>query len=328
VTGAAGYVGLEVVRQLVAAGYYVRALVRALSRTEELERLGVEILRTDIRDRERLLLACTGMDVVVHLAAAMKGNSGFVVDCAVEGTRNVAEAAEACGIESVIHMSSMSVYDFLVLKNGDVLSEESPLEKHPEFRGAYSLAKRRSEEVALSRLSDARPGWTILRPAVIVGKNYDIYSPVGQRIGRTVICPGDRRKQLRLVHVEDVAGAVIRLIQSPQSRGRIFTLAEPEPITMGDYVRRVVRNSNGQNLRVLWVPRWAASTALFGISALQRMRGKGRNIYKHRMAYLYRDVRASSDLLRKQLGWSPPGRLLDRLFPEQPPMHPERTHSA
>jgi FlaA1/EpsC-like NDP-sugar epimerase len=45
VTGATGYVGSEVVSQLVNEGYYVRALVRGLSHTELLERLGVELVR-------------------------------------------------------------------------------------------------------------------------------------------------------------------------------------------------------------------------------------------------------------------------------------------
>src|SRR5262249_6191940 len=120
-TGATGYLGSGVARRLVEEGYYVRALVRALSHTDDLERLGVELIYGDVRNAENLIEAVKGMNVVVHAAAALTGSSQFMLDCAFKGTQNVAEAAKVCKLKRVIYISSMSVYDSLKLDDGKAI---------------------------------------------------------------------------------------------------------------------------------------------------------------------------------------------------------------
>ena len=143
-TGAAGYVGAALTRRLVEDGYYVRALVRPLSRIESLEGLGVEIIFGDVRDPQCVGAACHGVDLVVHAAAALRGSAKLIVDSAVEGTRNLALAAKQNGVKRVVYLSSMSVYNLFDLPEGEAISERTPLEELPQERGAYSLAKRRA----------------------------------------------------------------------------------------------------------------------------------------------------------------------------------------
>src|SRR4029077_4190759 len=118
VTGATGHLGPGVVRRLVENGYYVRALVRGLSRTTELERLGVELMYGDVRDPQSLKRAAQDIDVIVHMAAGMRGNTDFVLDSCICGTQNVAEAVRVTGVQRVIYLSSMAIYDFSKLRNG------------------------------------------------------------------------------------------------------------------------------------------------------------------------------------------------------------------
>lgn len=213
-------------------------------------------------------------------------------------------------------MSSMSIYDYLKLRDGDVITERSPLEEFPESRGTYSLAKRRGEDVALSHLQDESPSWTVLRPSVIVGKGHDIFLPAGVRVGQFLICPSAAQKHLRLIHVEDVAAAIIELIQNGGTRGRLFTLSQPEPLTLREYVEGYIRANGHRNLRVVYFPYWLASLGMRGMTVLAKLRGKGPGLNQRRLAYLYRDVYASSQALEDQTGWRPREGLLERLKQE------------
>jgi predicted dehydrogenase/nucleoside-diphosphate-sugar epimerase len=313
VTGASGYVGSQVVQQLVSDGYYVRALVRGLSRTESLERLGVELIYGDVRDLSSLSDAAAGMDILVHLAAGLRGTSGFVMDSCVQGTQNVAAAARSAGLKRVIYMSSMAVYDYAQLRDADIITEATPLEPYPELRGTYSLAKRRAEDVALSHLRDASPAWTILRPSVIVGKGHDIFAPVGLKVGNVLVCFGSARKHLRLTHVEDVGAAIVGLIHHHGTGGHVFTLSHPGSLTFGDYVEGYIRQQGYQDIVAFYVPYWLGSLGVTAIMGLRKLTGKGPSINMRRLAYLYRDVQVDSRALKEQIGWQPPGNLLERL---------------
>lgn len=317
VTGASGYVGSRLVRRLVEEGYYVRAFVRELSHISLLEQLGVELLYGDVRNPDNLCKAAEGMDIIVHLAAALRGTFGFVESCSVDGTKNVAEAAKIKNVKRVIYMSSMSVYDYLRLNDGDAITEQSPLEEFPELRGTYSLAKRRAEDVALSHLGNKSPTWTILRPSVIVGEGHDIFSPAGIKIGNLLVCLSSAHKHLRLIHVRDVAAAIVKLIQNTNTHARIFALSHQNSVTLQEYVDNYIRmNRPYENIRVVYVPYCLAWFGVRSLMILQRLTGKGPNINIRRLVYLYRDVEVSSQAIHEQTGWQPCKGLLEQLQEE------------
>lgn len=312
VTGATGYLGSVVVRKLVEEGYYVRALVRELSRTERLEELAVELIYGDIRKADCLIDACKGIDVVIHMAAALNGASEVMLDCAVNGTKNVALAAERGNVKRVIYVSSMSVYDCLKLHDGEVISENSPLEEQPQFRGAYSLAKRRAEDEALAHLRDEQTQWTILRPSVIVGENHDVFSPLGKKLGKFLLCPGSGKKMLRLIHIDDVASAVIKVIQNDGTGRRIFNLSAEE-VSQQEYIDRFIRKIGYDNLRVIYIPLWMARFAAGALGILRLLSRKIPNINRRRLASLYRTTAVNSDAIKSKTGWEPRKNLLQSL---------------
>ncbi len=315
VTGATGYLGSAVVRNLVNEGYHVRALVRALSHTELLEKLGVELAYGDIRNAKTLIDASKGMDVVIHMAAALHGTSEFMLDCAIKGTKNVALAAKSCGLKRVIYISSMSVYDYFRLNDGEVISEDSPLEEFPELRGTYSLAKRRAENEATSHLQDECPRWTIVRPSVIVGEGHDVFSLMGKKIGNLLLCPGCANKNLRLIHVDDLAATIVNLIQNEGTGGRVFNLSA-ERVTQREYIDEFIRKTGYENLQVVYIPYWLARTVTGVLSALRVFNRKIPNIDNRRLASLYRSVEANSAAIKAETGWQPRKNLLQALVLE------------
>lgn len=313
VTGANGYVGVRVVKALVESGYFVRAMVRPASSPEQLKKLGVEVFLGDVRRRDDVMNAADTMQLIVHLAAGMKGSSSFILDTCVRGTQNVADAAALRNVERVIYMSSLSVYDFANLRNGDVISESSGLEEQPATRGAYSLAKRRAEDVALSHLGDKTASWTILRPSYIVGHGREAYGAFGTRIGNTLACLSRPGRQLAIVHVDDVAAAIVQILQKTDTEGRVYTISDPHAITVATYIKTCVVGGN-RGIRVAYIPYSVAALGALIVGGLSKMTHLAPIFDRRRLFSTYRDVRVDSTSLQRDTGWQPSCQsLLNRL---------------
>jgi nucleoside-diphosphate-sugar epimerase len=105
VTGATGFIGGHLVRQLVSRGHDVVALVRDPAAAMELDSLGVELVRGDILDRPSLDRSMAGADGVFHLAAWYRVGAHHRSEAEainVQGTRNVLEAARDARIGKVV----------------------------------------------------------------------------------------------------------------------------------------------------------------------------------------------------------------------------------
>lgn len=112
VTGAAGFIGGHVSRQLVADGHQVVALVRDPARAADLAQLGVELAQGDITDRESLRAPMRGVDGVFHIAAWYKigqRDTSPAERTNVEGTRNVLETMRELAIPKGVYTSTLAV---------------------------------------------------------------------------------------------------------------------------------------------------------------------------------------------------------------------------
>ena len=108
-TGGSGFLGINLVRRLLARGDEVVSLDR--KPFDYPERARVAEVRGDIRRREDVVRAAHGCDVVVHAAAALPlypADEIHTID--VEGTRTVLEVARSAGAGRVVHLSSTAVY--------------------------------------------------------------------------------------------------------------------------------------------------------------------------------------------------------------------------
>ena len=114
VTGASGFVGAELVKQLIGRGHQVAALVRSPEKASLLKSLGVELFTGDITDRDSLRAPMTGADGVFHVAAWYKIGVRKAAEIAeatnVGGTRNVLETARELNIPKVVYTSTVGVF--------------------------------------------------------------------------------------------------------------------------------------------------------------------------------------------------------------------------
>lgn len=256
------------------------------------------------------------MDVIVHAAGALKGSKAFVKDCFVNGTRNVADAAQRKQVKRVIYVSSLSVYEYLHAKNGSLLNEESELETQSEKRGIYSWAKRQAEDIALCNLSDDEPAWTILRPSLIFGNRRDLVSLVGPKVGNFVISFGRKGKHLKLVHVKDVARAIILTIENNCTRNRVFNVSHDDEITVNNIVQECFRQIYSKRLYVVYVSYPVCILGMIVLKIIKVFFNRGPSISRVRLAYQCRDLLLNSKAFHDATGWRPGDALLSQLIAE------------
>ena len=110
VTGASGFVGGRLVEALVARGSDVTAVVRDFGKAARLGRLGVPIVRADMRDAAAVAAAVDGADVVFHCAYGWADDAAAERRENVAGSENVARAAARRGGARLVHVSTMAIY--------------------------------------------------------------------------------------------------------------------------------------------------------------------------------------------------------------------------
>jgi len=163
VTGATGFVGRYLVRDLVARGHEVVAVVRpSRSLPAEFAELGVEVLRADLRrPSDELAAALRDVDAIVNLAAGTQGSWRAAFDLNVLTAEHLAAAIRAAGWRGrLVHVSSFSVYALNQLPAGALVDERTPLEPEPghphprSFGGAPHAGRRVTERRRLGRHDD------------------------------------------------------------------------------------------------------------------------------------------------------------------------------
>lgn len=218
VTGATGFIGGNLVRELLKQGYQVRALVRKASNHKNIQGLDIEMAFGDLRDRECLDRALEGCEVLFHVAASYTfwtPDPRVIYETNVKGTENILTAALAKGIRKVVYTSTESTIG--IRESGSSGTEETEV-KPSELAGHYKKSKYMAERLALKMYHEGLP-LVVVNPTVPVGP-FDIKpTPTGQFIVDFLNhrMPAYVDTGLNVVDVEDVAkGHVLAL-----EKGRI-----------------------------------------------------------------------------------------------------------
>ena len=213
VTGATGFVGGNLARELWSRGYEVRALARPGSNTLTTKGTGIERVAGDILDRESLDRVIEGCQAVFHCAAAYtfwSRDPEGVRRVNVEGTVNVLESAAAAAVERVVYTSTVSTIG--IPGDGGLADEWTPLTPKA-LHGHYKESKFEAEQKALKLAGKGVPV-VVVNPTAPVGP-WDVKpTPTGK-----IILDFVRRKipaylatGMNLVDVADVsAGHILAL---------------------------------------------------------------------------------------------------------------------
>jgi dihydroflavonol-4-reductase len=182
VTGATGFVGSHVARQLVGAGRSVRLLVRRNSNFQLLEGLSAECVEGDLRDVASLERAMKGVRQVFHVAADYRlwaRNPAEIYQSNVDGTRRLFEVAAREGVERVVYTSTVAT--IAVPNHGEALPNEETLANVDQMIGHYKRSKFLAEQEAKKAAAAGLPV-VIVNPTTPVGPGDWKPTPTGRII--------------------------------------------------------------------------------------------------------------------------------------------------
>ena len=216
VTGATGFVGGNLARQLWDRGYEVRALVRPGSNTLTIDETGIEPVPGDILDRDSVARAVKGCEAVFHCAAAYtfwSPDPRLVYRTNVDGTANVLETARQAGVSRVVYTSTVSTIGF---PDWELATEETALDPR-HLAGHYKKSKYQAELLALKMASEGLPV-VVVNPTTPVGP-WDVKpTPTGRIVLDFLLgrIPAYLDTGMNLVDVEDVAAGHILAMERGQ----------------------------------------------------------------------------------------------------------------
>ena len=207
ITGATGFVGAAVLRELLKKGHKVKALVRQSSVLDNLKNLDVEIVEGDLKDRDSLRRCLKDCNYLFHVAADYRlwvPKPEEIYQNNVNGTENLMEEALNSQIEKVVYTSSVAVLGKPT--EGDIADEKTPVSVS-QMIGHYKKSKFIAEEKVKELYKTKKLPVVIVNPAAPVGPRDIKPTPTGKMVLDAAMkkIPAYLDTGLNIVHVEDVA---------------------------------------------------------------------------------------------------------------------------
>lgn len=316
VTGASGFIGVQVVEVLLKQGEAnLRCFVRPSSRMKRLQEVihrydaenRVDIVAGDLLSRDDCRKAAADTTVVYHLAAGFDKSFAGAFMNSVLTTRNLLEAFREVGRPGrFVNVSSFAVYSNLNLPRGALLDEASPLEDSPQERyDAYAFGKLKQEELVRDYGQKQGMPFVILRPGTVFGPGKrDLTGRIGVDTFGFLLHMGGRN-QLPLTYVENCAEAIVLAGLKPGVDGETFNVVDDDLLTSKQFLKAWKRRT-GRRFSVR-LPYFLAY-GLCGLWEDWSKRRKGQlppAFNRRRCAAEWKGNRFTNRKLKERLGWQP-----------------------
>ncbi len=301
VTGATGFTGSVLVRQLCEYGVRVRALARASSQKDALRGLPIEWVEGNVYDPDAVERAGTGVNFIFHVAAAYR-EAGITNETYrkvhLDSTQLLARIAlKNPDFKRFLHVSTVGVHGHI---------ENPPAnESYPFSPGDIYQQTKADAELWLRDFAPKNGlPFTVIRPAAI-------YGPGDRRllkIFKMATWPafpvlGRARGQLyHLIHVEDLARIFIQAALHPKAQGEVFIGGDPSALALADIVG-IISSEYGRQARLVRIPAWPFFWLATLCETACKPFGIAPPIYKRRVAFFTKDRSFDTSKLRTQLGF-------------------------
>lgn len=236
VTGGTGLIGSHLVAELLKRGCRVKLLVRDMRRIgqlrETLSRMGaesyygrIEFCETELNNPHTLTSALTDIEVVFHCAALVTldpEEDEKVVLVNTEITTHVVNACLRCGVELLVHISSIATLGECRIGQNTV--DEMCILSNPVGRSSYSVSKIYAENTVQRGMVEGLRA-VIVNPSVVIGEG-DLNSSSSRLVAYAMHRRVFYTKGVKgYVDVRDVARAAVRLAETPQAVGKRFIIS-------------------------------------------------------------------------------------------------------
>ena len=220
VFGGTGFVGRHTVRALAKTGRRIRVAVRYPHKGFFLPPNGtvgqIALVKCNATEADQVEAAVRGADAVINLTGVLYSRGENSLDAVhVEAAENIAKAASAAGVRTLVHVSSIGA---------DKESESS-----------YAASKGEGE----ARVRDAFPNAAIVRPSLVFGPEDDFFNRFATLARFLPALPliGGGHTKFQPVFVGDVADAIAKLVQDPALGGKTYELGGPNVYTFKELMQ-------------------------------------------------------------------------------------------
>lgn len=298
VTGASGFVGSALCRELVARGRRVRGASRFASESPVSTLAGVDYLPISSLDSSTdWSHALAGVDCVVHcaaLAASSMSSGDSPINAYqtvnVEGTRRLAEQAASVGVRRLVFISSVKAVGEKSQSNYPLRVSDDP---RPE--DDYGASKLEAEQELIDVAAQSGLEFVIVRPPIVYGPGVkgNFLRLIGL-VSRGMPLPlGAVKNSRSLVYIENLVDFLSTCIDSPAASGKIFFVSDDDDLSTVSLIREIGQ-AMGRRPILFPVP----VAALAAMAALVGKQGEVERL----IGNLQVDITANRDLL----GWTPP----------------------
>jgi len=251
VTGGTGFTGKALVQRLIREGHHVVAMdYKEGLKTEELRKMGAEVVIGTVTDRAVVDRCMKGVEVVHHLAAAFRElnvSPSYYKEVNVEGTRNALDAALKAGVRKFIYCSTCGVHGNIANPPG---GEDSPITP----ADYYQQTKYEAEPVTLEYFGKGLKT-TIFRPAAIYGPgDPERFFMIFKRVKKGVFPMfGNGKTLYHPLYIDNLVDAFMLAMQDGKGDGQAYLIADEEYVEIETLVKKVAQ-ALGVSVRIPHYP--------------------------------------------------------------------------
>ena len=221
ITGATGFVGRALVRQLSSIGYPLRALIRPSSRTPRLPKgVPVEVAVVSLADTRGLRAAMRDVETVIHLASAEnQGSRGNLLTTDIQGTQNLVEAAADAGVDRFLYLSHLGA---------------ARASGYPAFK---------AKGIAEESIRAGKTPYTIIRTSLVYGPEDHFTNNIARLIRYSpgvFPVPKGGRVVVQPVWVEDLVTCIIWSLQNESTLNQVYEVGGNEFFTLQQIVEIIM----------------------------------------------------------------------------------------
>ena len=233
VTGGTGFTGRHLCKRLISNGLPVRALVRDLKRSNELQKWGVELVLGDLRDRYSLGKATVGVELIYNVAAIYRMNNATrreLWETNVQGTKNLIDAAIDAGVKRFVHCSTVGVHGHIVSPPGDENSPFAPGD-------SYQQSKAEGESIVNQYMEERRIPAVVFRPCGIYGPGDLRFLKLFKAIksGMFLII-GSGEVYYHTIYIDDLIEGILLCGTKKEAIGNVYILGDENYVTLNRFI--------------------------------------------------------------------------------------------
>jgi NADH dehydrogenase len=228
-TGATGFVGSNLLRDLLKDGYKVTCLIRDRNRGRKIEEIGASVCIGDILNIDSLIKGMEGADTVIHLVGIIyerKESTFYKIH--YEGTKNIIDAMKSLSINRYIHMSALGTR-----KNA---------------KSNYHRTKFLAEEY----VRNSGVNYTIFRPSIIYGEGDQFINMLVKMVKFLPIIPiiGSGKNLLQPININNISQYFIGAIGNKKTNSKTYEIGGPDRISFEELIRLISDILNKKRLHI------------------------------------------------------------------------------